>query len=164
MLVQKGTTARQTHLKTADTPEDKEWKVKEKILYYWFLLEKDLRSSITKGNMKFANLAKARINFLKQKVDPVLLEEGLKENEEVFCDIHAYLHNNGWWEKARKLNIRRLGWSGIKSLAVQNKDEEAILEFVTSKKDYEHTNIIKDLYKKNDEDIQMALNQIHYGP
>lgn len=64
----------------------------QEVLKHWFLLDKDILRAIQKGNLKLLNLAIARINFLKKVIEPSLLEEGFRGEEDGLCEISAFLH------------------------------------------------------------------------
>lgn len=130
---------------------------------YWFLIEKEMLKAIIKGNLKLIPVAKARIEFLKRVVHPKLLKEGTAGVEEALCDIHTFLYNSGWWEKANKLDIKSLGIDlGIPEDKSKQQDEE-IIRFILSNQKYVHPNTIKGVKRQDEEDIRMTLNQIHYG-
>lgn len=76
---------------------------------YWFLISKDVVKAISKDDHNLIGMAQARIDFLLKVVDPGLVQEGLKEEEDALWKIHIFLHNNGWRERANNSNIQELG-------------------------------------------------------
>ncbi|KAL8103192.1 hypothetical protein AgCh_027651 [Apium graveolens] len=110
---------------------------------YWFLLEKELLKALMKGNSSLEVVAEASFNFLKEVIKPDLPLEGLKGEEEDLCKIHTFLMNK---------------------IESQLRDQEVkILDFVKNHKAWVHPNILRDLHARDNEDINVALNQIHYG-
>ncbi|KAL1812184.1 hypothetical protein ACET3Z_022249 [Daucus carota] len=85
--------------------EDEKQLLEDKLLVcsHWFLLEHELAEAIEKGNYSLIPAAKKRVEFLSHVVKPDLLKEGLLGEEDALWTIHQFLHNNGWWEKARNL-------------------------------------------------------------
>ncbi|KAL1804863.1 hypothetical protein ACET3Z_027931 [Daucus carota] len=73
---------------------------------YWFLLEHGMADSFQKGNYNLLPIAVARIEYLKRAIDPELLEEGIKGEEEALWEIHRTLFNEGWWTRAENLKIK----------------------------------------------------------
>lgn len=133
----------------------------KEVLNYWFLLEEEHLEAITKGNHSLEGLARARINFLKSKLPRKLLLRGL-DGEEALCEIRWILMNEGWWEKARNLDVT--------GLRVQSKSDSQLLleesqtkQFITNYAKLVHPNVLKMVDKDEKEGFRMALNQIHYG-
>lgn len=102
------------------------WKRANKILQYWFLMEKEVATAIAKGNFDLLDVAKARVDYLLKVVKPELIEEGLKGEEEALKNIQIYLYNSGWWGKANNLNIRELGYLKERPNSEVEREEEAI--------------------------------------
>lgn len=50
---------------------------RNEVMKYWFLLEKELLYTIVKGNYRYVEVAKAKINYLKEVICPELLKENL---------------------------------------------------------------------------------------
>lgn len=142
---------------------EKELQAQEEVIKYGFLLEKELFRAIVKGNNKWLDLARAKIDFLKDKIKPELLEEGVKGEEEALCTIYSFLHNEGWWEKACNLKVNNLGIMIEKSQSSIAKEEDELINFIVANKNFVHPNILKTIHMRDNENLRMALNQIHYG-
>lgn len=52
-----------------EASKDRDRKIKDEIMKYWFLLEKELIQAINKGNMALATTATTRIKFLLRVID-----------------------------------------------------------------------------------------------
>lgn len=129
-------------------------KLREEILQYWFLLEKELSGAIAKGNFKLLNLAKTRVDYLKPVIDKELLQKCIEGDEEALCSTRHFLINNGWWERANNVNFKDREFI---------KDDSRLIEFIMQKREFVHPNFIKMVEKEDEEGFRMALNQIHYG-
>ncbi|WOH11193.1 hypothetical protein DCAR_0830673 [Daucus carota subsp. sativus] len=105
---------------------------------YWFLLEHGMADSFQKGNYNLLPIAVARIEYLKRAIDPELLEEGIKGEEEALWEIHRTLFNEGWWTRAENLKIKG-----------------GFAQFV-------EPSVLKDALLGNDKALSLALGQIHF--
>lgn len=130
---------------------------------YWFMIEREMLKAINKGNTALLPIATARVNYLKNVVNQQLLEEGSRGEEEALCEIQTLMYNGGWWERANKLDARAKGVKLPKSEAQQDKDEQAVLKFIQANECLVHPNLLPLVKKGNNDEIRMALNQIHYG-
>lgn len=127
-------------------------------------MEKEHYEAIIKGRYDLLDSAKARINFLKGKVDTNLLRMGVEGDKESLHRIHWIFMNYGWWEKARNLNIKSMGYFyGEESERRAQEEEEDLINFIFSKEYMVHPNVLKMVNKRDSEGIRMALNHIHYG-
>lgn len=88
---------------------------------------KDLYLAILKGNLKLIYVAKTKIKYLKKVINPQLLEEGVKGEEEALCSIQSFLLNSGWWVKANNLNLKELGVDIGKCDSVLIREENDIM-------------------------------------
>ena len=139
--------------------EAQDWEDREKkALLYWFLLEDEMVQAITKGNKSLITLALKRIEYLSKKIQPDLLKEGLQGEEEALWDIHRFLHNNGWWERARNLPL-----NNDSELGKLDSPDQTLLDFLQANKKFIHPNVQEMVKKGSKEGLQMALNHIHYG-
>uniref|UniRef100_A0A175YHM4 Uncharacterized protein n=1 Tax=Daucus carota subsp. sativus TaxID=79200 RepID=A0A175YHM4_DAUCS len=131
---------------------------KLRVLQHWFLLESDWVDAINKGNHSLIPAALARVDLLCTVVCPDLLKEGLKGEEEALWSIHESLYNNGWWERARNLDLGRKNWS--------KKDAHSDLllnNFMSSYERFVDPNVQLMVKQGSQEGFRMALNHIHYG-
>lgn len=71
--------------------------------------------------------------------------------------------NSSWWVKSSNLNLKELGVDIGKCDSVLIREENDIIEFIKANKALVHPNIFANVPKGNNEDIRMALNQIHCG-
>ncbi|KAK1390225.1 hypothetical protein POM88_018403 [Heracleum sosnowskyi] len=72
--------------------------------------------------------------------------------------------NHGWWEKARNLNLKVVGYFYGEEHEKQSLEEaDELVKFIMSKRYMAHPNIVKMVRMRDNERIRMALNQIHYG-
>lgn len=150
------------NLKKEENPQHIE--EQQAVLKYWFLLEKELVEAFAKGNLSLLDIARGKINFLLKILEPSLLEEGLKGEEEALCEIHRFLMNNGWWVKANNLSLRKMGkkWNPEQQKKLRSEEEDTV-KFIFSKEKWVHPNVIKMVLSRDTEGIRMALNQIPYG-
>lgn len=85
-------------------------------------------------------------------------------DEEALNKIRWFLMNKGWWERARKLNIKSVGYYyGEEAEKKAKEDENDLIGFILSKDYMVHPNVIKMVRNRDAEGIRMALNHIHYG-
>ncbi|KAL1808900.1 hypothetical protein ACET3Z_025890 [Daucus carota] len=101
---------------------------------FWFLLDYDIVEAFKKGNYRLAPMAWARINYLTKVIDPKLLQEGLKGEEESLWEIHRKLLNEGWWDRAQNLKVR-----GVDS-EHQDSQDNALRSFLLANESLIHTN------------------------
>lgn len=125
------------------------------VLRYWFLLDRDMVDAIEKGNSSLVPVALAQANYLKKVIKPQLLEEGLKGEEEALWSIHRFLHNNGWWERARNLVIAKE--------PEEVNATDPVYDFLKGNNHFVDPNTMGRALKGERECIRRALNQIHYG-
>ncbi|KAL1815789.1 hypothetical protein ACET3Z_018363 [Daucus carota] len=132
---------------------------KNETLQYWFLLDPELVGAIEKGNSSLLHLASQRVQYLKPKIKPDLLNEGLKGKEDALFEILRQLCNNGYWDKAQNLKIR----NPSRNANEDDLDERETLRFIKANTHLVHPNTLKALHIKDNDSVRMALNQIHYG-
>lgn len=108
-------------------------------------------------------MAKARIDFFIPVVDKRLLQKCMDGEEEALCDMRHFSLNNGWWDKANRLNIQSMGHPPTKSSQKATINEDIMIDFIMQKRELVHPNVIKMVMNRSNEGIRMALNQIHYG-
>lgn len=113
---------------------------------------------IRKGNKSLIPAALRRVKFLLAVVHPDLIKKGVLGDEEALWVIHEFLHNNGWWERARNLNFI----SEEEELATHNYDLP-ILDFIQANNHFVDHNVQLMINRGDTEGVRMALNQIHYG-
>lgn len=101
-----------------------------KVLKFWFLLDKDVVQAIANGNYRLVGMAIAMIYFLLKVVDLDLLNKGLKGEEEAMMGINEFLRNNGRWVKADNLNIRELGMNSVASNERDGQLDESPMSFI----------------------------------
>lgn len=110
------------------------------------------------------DFAWGRINFLKKVADPSLSDLSISGDEEALCKIRWFFMNQGWWEKARNLNLKSVGYFyGEEHEKRLLEEENDLIHFILSKQHMIHPNVVKMVENHNNEGIRMALNQIHYG-
>ena len=128
------------------------------VMRYWFLLENELVDGIRKGNKSLIPAALERVRFLKKVVKPKMLNEGVQGDEEALWGIYKFLHNNGWWDKAKNLKI-----NPVEGDLVSNKSDSPLLDFIHANGHLIDSNVQPMVQEGNTEGIRIALNQIHYG-
>lgn len=143
--------------------ENRQAEEAKETLKYWFLIDREVVKAISKGNYGLLDLAKARVEFLLKVLDPKLVLEGLKGEDEALWDIQSFLHNSGWWSRADNLTIRDAGKSRGKSWEQMVKSDSELIKFIQAIRNLVHPNTLLKLDIKDNESIRTALNQIHYG-
>lgn len=141
---------------------DKDLLELQELMKYWFLIDKKLICAIRKGNVKLIPVAKARIDFQVNVVQPELLKQGLHEQEGTLCNINVFLHNNGWWLKVENLAMKLMGLSsGItEEEAKSDKDilvRFILLNFIKDSKQWVEPSVFFDAFQGNDKAISLAL-------
>lgn len=112
----------------------------KEVINHWFLLENELTKDISKGNLKMLDFSLARIKFLKPVVVKHLLQGCLDGEKEALCVTRRFLMNNGWWEKANKLNIHSMGYHEnifMKKGTMENEDK--LFSFIMQSESLVHT-------------------------
>ncbi|WOG86688.1 hypothetical protein DCAR_0205905 [Daucus carota subsp. sativus] len=122
---------------------------------YWFLLEHGMVESFQKGNYSLVPIALARIDYLKDAIEPGLLQEGLKGEEEALWAIHRFLFNEGWWARAENLKV--------KGATTNHKEDTVLINFLQENAELIHPNTRHLAISGDAEGIRLALNQIHYN-
>ncbi|KAL1832726.1 hypothetical protein ACET3Z_002377 [Daucus carota] len=134
------------------------------IMKFWFLLDSDLLGVITKGDLRWADVAMARIDYLEAHIDQVLLGKCLEGDEESLCELHRMLMNEGWWDRAENLDLRKTVWRRDESWdEMVGLQERELKEYILSRSELVHPNVISMVRKEDREGIRMALNHIHYN-
>ncbi|KAL1811361.1 hypothetical protein ACET3Z_021426 [Daucus carota] len=134
------------------------------ILEFWFLLDYDLLEAIKKGDVRWADIAMARVEYLGKVLDEDIMKKCLKGDEEALCQCHRFLMNEGWWDRAENLDLNKTVWRRDKEWDMKMKRQESELrEYVIIYKDLVHPNVVKMVQKGDREGIKMALNHIHYN-
>ena len=80
------------------------------MLKYWFLLDSDLLEVITKGDLRWADIAMTRISYLVAAISNDFLDQCLEGDEETLCQLHRMLINEGLWERANNLDLGKTVW------------------------------------------------------
>lgn len=105
--------------------EDEVQELKDKVLKFWFLLDFYLLEAIQKGDVRWVDIAMARIEYLNKVVDQELVRKCLEGDEEALCQTHRFLMNEEWWERANNLDLSKTIWRRDKNgrLKWKNKRE-----------------------------------------
>ncbi|WOG95408.1 hypothetical protein DCAR_0414726 [Daucus carota subsp. sativus] len=134
------------------------------IMKFWFLLDSDLLGVITKGDLRWADVAMARIDYLEAQIDQVLLGKCLEGDEESLCELHRMLMNEGWWDRADNLDLRKTVWRRDGNWdEMVGRQERELKEYILYRSELVHPNVISMVRKEDREGIRMALNHIHYN-
>lgn len=86
----------------------------------------------------------ARIGYLGEVVDQELIGKCLKGDEETLCQAHKVLMNEGWWERARNLDLSKTICRRDSKWEIKiEKQEYELREYVSTYKDLVHPNVVK---------------------
>uniref|UniRef100_A0A164TD38 RRM domain-containing protein n=1 Tax=Daucus carota subsp. sativus TaxID=79200 RepID=A0A164TD38_DAUCS len=144
--------------------EDEVLELKSNVLKYWFLLDYDLLDAIQKGDVRWADIAMARIEYLGVVLDQDLIGKCLEGDEEALCETHRFLMNEGWWDRADNLDLSKTIWRRDKEWEVKiDKQAKDLKDYVISRKELVHPNVIKMVLQGDREGLRMAMNHIHYN-
>ncbi|KAL1826891.1 hypothetical protein ACET3Z_005303 [Daucus carota] len=145
------------------TKEDSE-KLKNGLLKYWFLLDSDLLEVITKGDLRWADIAMARISYLVTAISNDFLGQCLEGDEETLCQLHRMLMNEGWWDRANNLDLGKTVWRREEEWERKMESQELDLRrYVFFHSELVHPNVLKMVDKGDKEGLRMAMNHVHYN-
>ncbi|KAL1824466.1 hypothetical protein ACET3Z_011244 [Daucus carota] len=131
---------------------------------FWFLLDSDLLGAITKGDLRWADVAMARIEYLEVHIEQRLLGKCMEGDEESLCELHRKLMNEGFWERADNLDLRKTVWRRDGEWdSMVGRQEQELRKYVMSHRELVHPNVIKMVRAEDKEGLRMALNHIHYN-
>ena len=129
----------------------------EKVYRHWFLLEDDYVTAIQNGNLSLLPGAIERVDYRLKVVPKNLLSESLKGEEDALWELHRFLFNNGWWERARNLKLKD------SDSHASDWQTDPLSQFLRAHEHLIHPNSRNLAFNGDREGIRMALNQIHYG-
>ncbi|KAL8146507.1 hypothetical protein AgCh_004291 [Apium graveolens] len=97
-------------------------------------------------------------------LERVLLARGPKGEDEALVEIRTRLMNEGWWTKAEKLNLTKMGVEMGEDFEKKAERQLALLkDFILQKESWVHPNVVKMVNRNESEGFSMTLNQIHYA-
>ncbi|KAK1358406.1 hypothetical protein POM88_051662 [Heracleum sosnowskyi] len=130
--------------------------IKEKVLKYGKLIEKDVVKALERGNEDFIRYAYNRLRRLEKLIDKELLDKALMGDEEAM-------------EKAR-WTLLMSNWKGpIVKWKEENLQEEALKkdillqDLLKTQYHWIDQNTKKSLLNQEEDAVEMALNQIHFN-
>uniref|UniRef100_A0A175YH73 RRM domain-containing protein n=1 Tax=Daucus carota subsp. sativus TaxID=79200 RepID=A0A175YH73_DAUCS len=144
--------------------EDEVQELRDKVLKFWFLLDFDLLEAIQKGDVRWVDISMARVEYLNKVVDQELVRKCLEGDEEALCQTHRFLMNEGWWERANNLDLSKTIWRRDKKWEAKMEEQERKLrDYVISRQELVHPNVVKMVLQGDREGLRMALNHVHYN-
>lgn len=156
--------AKKARLDSSNMTEEEVRELQNSLMRYWFLLDSDLLGAISKGDLRWADVAMARVEFLLPTLDNHWIDKCIEGDEETLCQTHRKLMNEGWWNKACELDLRKTVWRREDDWERKMERQELELgKLIFDFKDLVHPNVLKAVKLGSKEDMRMALNHIHYN-